>query len=587
MADIVHIPSVTLFTGQFTEAVVKEFQEGLEELIVLELTNRASGQARMVVNDENGSLLATVTQVGPGAKRLNLQPLSSSISFFVECASGESRVDVVELRTATAVLPPGSSGSSIPEIDQIDQFIGRASGETDPVYGSAIIVTQNADLETAVGELDAFVGAGGAEDADQDSFMGRGTGETSPTYSSTTTVAQSSDLETAVGALDAEVGNGSSSLHRNNYVLVKAASDFPAASGGIRTLAAGVTYEINGSVDIGTDRLDASAAACIRGTCPDNDKLLTSNATSLISSITGLRISELTLENSSGPIFDIDGGGTSSFLARAFQIESSSAFGNIDNCTIISIRNWTIVATSDGITLGGTSGFVVINAVLSQSNLGTFTFLTIPAATTISGATMHDLAIDSAAGQTALNISPSATIVEKGVITSSAFTGSGTALTGITKGDVDWLFRSNRGILDSKIIGELTFIGNSAATVIASIGVFVDINATFSAGTLERFTQSGDELTYIGLENVEVQIIATVRFDPNGGDRTMGSRITVNGSQVGVVATTYAKAANSSSANPMAAVTLSSGDVISIQISNEFDTGNIIAQELLLTVLER
>src|SRR6185436_17213795 len=37
---------------------------------------------------------------------------------------------------------------------------------------------------------------------------------------------------------------------RNNYVLVKSASDFPAAVGGVITLVAGTLYEINGTVTL-------------------------------------------------------------------------------------------------------------------------------------------------------------------------------------------------------------------------------------------------------------------------------------------------------------------------------------------------
>ena len=188
-----------------------------------------------------------------------------------------------------------------------------------------------------------------------------------------------------------------------------------------------------------------------------------------------------------------------------------------------------------------------------------------------------------------MNISPSAIIAEIGVVTTSDFSGVGTALTGITKGDLSWLFRSNIGVLDSKTIGELSFSGNALVTTIVTSGVFVDINATFSAGSLERFTQSGDELTYIGLGDVEVEIIATSSIDPSGNDISIATRIMLNGSQIGVVGNGFAKAASRAGSTPAATTTLVTGDVISIQVANTTaaSTDDVVVEDLLLIVLER
>jgi len=135
------------------------------------------------------------------------------------------------------------------ELNFVRQFIGKnAAGLESPVYTSTTTVTQNADLETAIGELDAelqairdFVGknASGAEtpnytstavvtqgstledaisaldlattvasneDSLQNAFMGKTAGNDLPNYSSTNVVTQSGSLEQAVGELDAERG---------------------------------------------------------------------------------------------------------------------------------------------------------------------------------------------------------------------------------------------------------------------------------------------------------------------------------------------------------------------------------------------
>ena len=735
MPDIERIPLTRLNTGEVTESIALTFEEGVDELIVLELTNTGGGQVRLVAKGEDGGLLpnGTAVQDGPGTKRLNIQPLPSGMVFFVECLRGPARAKVVDLRTATAVLPSGVPDPTV-DIDDLDQFVGRGPGESDPTYSStnivtqnadleaaigeldavahvnfdsaqdtfigrtdpetvptymsAAVVTQNADLETAIGELDAFVsvlptsaqdprqdtfmgrtdpetvptysstkivtqnadletaigeldaattnpssqdpdqdsfmgraggqsspvytstkvivqnsdletaisaldadtGGASSEDADQDSFMGRGAAESSPTYSSTVYVTQNTDLEAAVGELDAAINTAIAVHARVNYVLVKAASDFPAAVGGVRTLASGVTYEINGTIDLGTDRLDASAAACIRSVCSDSNKLLTSNATSLISSTAGLSIEELTLENDSGPVFDVDGGGTTSFLARSIRVEGSSSIGNIDNCTVISLRSFIVQTTSNGMTLDGTSGYVLLAGVLAAGNLGTFTFLTLPASSTFISVTMHDMVIAHLATQTALNISPSATLTGKGVVTASDLSGAGTPLTGINKGAARWLFRSNRGVQDSRVIGDMSITSNAAVTTINTINVWVSINATFASGVLERFTRSGGTLTYTGVDTEEIILRANAVFVKQagvGGNSNMQLRILKNGSQIGIFGSIRTEDAKPNNVVASAATSISTSDTLTLQVRNVTDTDDLVVQELEFTAWER
>lgn len=50
-----------------------------------------------------------------------------------------------------------ASGILRDDQNQINQFIGRADGESQPTYTSTIYVTQNNDLEAAISELDAAV----------------------------------------------------------------------------------------------------------------------------------------------------------------------------------------------------------------------------------------------------------------------------------------------------------------------------------------------------------------------------------------------------------------------------------------------
>ena len=79
-------------------------------------------------------------------------------------------------------------------------FIGKSEGNAMPTYTSATVVTQSGSLEAAVGELDAATGK-------VLGFIGSAEGDTSPTYTSTDIVTQSNSLEAAIGELDAAGGD--------------------------------------------------------------------------------------------------------------------------------------------------------------------------------------------------------------------------------------------------------------------------------------------------------------------------------------------------------------------------------------------
>lgn len=65
-----------------------------------------------------------------------------------------NETDIAELQAYSGVLHNMISANEV-DISQINTFIGRADGESNPVYSSTTYVTQSGSLEQAVGELDA------------------------------------------------------------------------------------------------------------------------------------------------------------------------------------------------------------------------------------------------------------------------------------------------------------------------------------------------------------------------------------------------------------------------------------------------
>lgn len=69
-----------------------------------------------------------------------------------------------------------ASGFLNSQIDQINVFIGRNSGELNPVYSSTFFITQSGSLEQAIGELDAQLASVGSSGTWQQHFdNGNGT----------------------------------------------------------------------------------------------------------------------------------------------------------------------------------------------------------------------------------------------------------------------------------------------------------------------------------------------------------------------------------------------------------------------------
>lgn len=537
MADIVHVAPTKLDdTGLgVTDTVNLVFDEGVDEVIVLEVANSGTGVCRLVVTNTDSSNLITDMRVEEGeTKRANLQRLPQRISFYVERFNGAPVVTVTERTNAGAVLPSQSQ----------------------------------------------------AEPDDLNTYLGRAIGETVPPWTSTVTVSPADSVFDAIEALD--VQSAAVGIARQNYIVVNELSDFPTPVGGVITLASGVIYEINGTVDIGTNRIDASAVLCLRGLCPEQDRLLCNNASALITTTGSLDMGFLTLINSGGPVLDASATTANTFITRSLRIRNSVSVGTIQGYGVIALRRLVVTGCSDGFTIDGTNGFVVFGPLLSTSNLGTFTFLTIPNTAAVSSVLMSGMSIDSAAGQTALNIDAAALISERGIVVDSSFTGAGTALTGITKSQLGWQFRGNSGILDSRNIGEIVISGNALETTINVVDQFESINATFSDGLLERFTRAGDTLTYQGDNDVEVQIIANLNVIGVGtGDKTAVARLLLNGSPVGITGLGFVDNVRNQNLIPLASLTISNGDTVSIEITNQTNTNNLIVEDMLLSVTER
>lgn len=125
-------------------------------------------------------------------------------------------------------------------------------------------------------------------------------------------------------------------------------------------------------------------------------------------------------------------------------------------------------------------------------------------------------------------------------------------------------------------IGTMSFLDNTDVTTITDVGVYVDINATFTNGKLRNFTRSGDTLTYVGDRDEEQEVFATITVirDSGAAPRDIDMALFLAGVNVGAVPITMTGSIESFSFK--AVLDLVFGDTLKMRIRNNDDTANII-----------
>lgn len=164
--------------------------------------------------NEDAYIRSFIGKSAPGSE----SPSYSSIHYVVQSSNLESAIG--QLDASLYDLDEWIVG----EVDDLNSFTGRAAGQSSPSYSSIHYVTQSADLETAIGQLDASLAdldnwtVGEVDDLN--SFTGRAPGQSSPSYSSTNYVSSGSPLENAIGDLDSALKDLDSEIASVNSYAV-------------------------------------------------------------------------------------------------------------------------------------------------------------------------------------------------------------------------------------------------------------------------------------------------------------------------------------------------------------------------------
>jgi hypothetical protein len=303
------------------------------------------------------------------------------------------------------------------------------------------------------------------------------------------------NTEISYGNFISAIGGG---ITNENFIFVNTPSDLPTAVSNVITLLANVTYYFTTTVDLLGDRIVCSANTVILGASSENCILKSTglnSSTALITSVYSLPIRNITFTHDT--VLNLDGDGTTTAL---------DWFGvNFTDCaTVGTIKNYTNFIMSDSaflnsanLTLDGTIGTIGFSNSLFDGRTSQTTIIVASTANITRRFRIIYSSFVCLSGETALNVSSSATISdEKYILDTVNFAGGGTYLSGVTGTSNKALYTACVGITNTAVNGQLYMQGNATATVVSATNTFYKVLGTTLASTDNaKYTHTNNRLT--------------------------------------------------------------------------------------------
>lgn len=335
--------------------------------------------------------------------------------------------------------------------------------------------------------------------------------------------------------LDAAIAGVSDYLPQDSLVFVNSVEDLPEADAGVITLANNTCYFFTTTVDLEGSRLVGGQNTTILGSSSENSRIKSTGltGTALLSSAWSTPIRGITLEAETA--LNLDAAGNSGQALDWFGVN----FTDCENIGLIKDYNnivWTDcgVLNSANLTFDGTISTVAFNSSLFDGRDGQTTLIFPSTLTILRRFRAIYSAFVTLAGETAINMSTSATVPTEGYILDTCnFSGGGTYTAGVQSNDNKALWVNCRGIKNSDSVATMYMQNNATATVIAAPNTPVKVAGTTTAGSNnQRFTHSQGRLTYVGARERDFLVTATISLVSAGANDQYGFYIVKNGTPI-------------------------------------------------------
>lgn len=312
-----------------------------------------------------------------------------------------------------------------------------------------------------------------------------------------------------------------------SVLVVRALADLPAPAGGVITLPANTTVLVFGQVSLGANAIAYSEGTVLRGIAGG----------SLISSSTGgvvrannvdsaVIMREISIIATAGPCLALTG--TDEHQLNLFFVGLfGAAIGTISGFDVQSFKDC-FFSCADGIILTGTPNKIFLSQCPFYGITAGNAAITLAAELDARRLDMVQCFFKHAAAGVPLRAVAGYT-VGYGRVSGTMMDGPTAMLEGISPADINWWFRENDLVQNSRVAGQ-SFLTDPATTVITTQGVFVPVTGPFTVTELtQRLVLNGtNELEYIGVDPVLISFNAAFSVDPSNNNQ-LAFRASKNG----------------------------------------------------------
>jgi hypothetical protein len=372
-----------------------------------------------------------------------------------------------------------------------------------------------------------------------------------------------------------------SSTERSNYVLVKSAADFPAASGGVITLSSGTVYEVNGTIML-TSKINLNGS-WLTGVDAVNDKLIyTPSSGELFTGSNGGNIRNLSLTalTAGAKLFNLDAAGG----AKNFVIQNCYMLG-CDNVGLIKGFGGTVAFfyNTNGITFENNFNLMLTNMLWDVTNKNTFEKYT--GTFSLIQKLAGDIATSSANNAIGMDVS-GITSLQTGELKTVLFTGNGTNVLGTfsSKWEVE-----SAGLPTEKdaVSSGNIYVSTPATTLFAAMNTPVKVSGTTTAASLFRVTApTSNRLAYTGTKTRTFQVICSLSMLAASSNRSYSFYISKNGSLLPESKQFLKLGSNADRGTVTLScmVSMNTNDYVEVWVENNSDNSSLTVETLNLAI---
>ena len=371
-------------------------------------------------------------------------------------------------------------------------------------------------------------------------------------------------------------------------VIVKTASDFPAAVLGTRTLAANTVYTLDGHINIGSDTLALGSNTMIRGV--DNTKTtITSTTSGVLFTATGtFTLAGFGVTCASGTIFDLTGSGAStayeSCYLKEFTINTAASLGTVHDWYSFFWDKGSASVFADGLDFSGTCRILILDLVEFTSIFASYNHAVDLTTATFDTCSFFRCGFGYTGANNHVVVAASGANLNSGKVgrisfcTFATISPAADAVLNYSVADINWRALDNVGLSSSVRAAQIYLHTQTDTTpLVSTVPEVINGSTNFVEGVADQFTTtSGGRLTYIGLTAATFSVTVGISGTSDAGTNVdINHWIYVNGTTKVTASKTrreYNSSAVGSPAPCLALIELEPNDYVELWVENDGGT---------------